>query len=299
MSVSPTNVAVGDPITVRIQVSGRGAIDALSLPEQPAWSDFKKYPATAKVDITDTLGVQGTKSFEQVIAPEKSDIKQLPPLVFSYFDPDQKAYKSLSQAAVPLTVRPAGSLPSPAIVVSRQNDQQAPPEPRDIVHIKPRSGTLAHLQPLLIQQPWFVSLQTVPILAWLSVLGWRKRAESLARNPRLRRRRMVAQILRDGQAQLRTFAAENSSEQFFATLFRLLQEQIGEKLDVPSSAITESVIEEQLRPRNVPQPLLDVLHDLFQTCNVARYAPMKSSHELSAVAQKFDQVLAQLQNLEI
>ena len=34
------------------------------------------------------------------------------------------------------------------------------------------------------------------------------------------------------------------SDQFFATLSRLLQEQLGERLDLPASAITEAVIEE-------------------------------------------------------
>ena len=57
----------------------------------------------------------------------------------------------------------------------------------DIVHIKSRLGTLAHMRAPLIQQTWFVALQGLPLLAWLSVLIWRKREDSLANNPRLRR----------------------------------------------------------------------------------------------------------------
>jgi len=44
-------------------------------------------------------------------------------------------------------------------------------------------------------------------------------------------------------------------EAFFATLFRLLQEQLGERLELPASSITEAVIEEHLRPRGVPEPV--------------------------------------------
>ncbi|MGB9602130.1 MAG: BatD family protein, partial [Limisphaerales bacterium] len=40
VSVAPTNIAVGDPITVKITISGRGPIESLSLPEQPQWSEF-------------------------------------------------------------------------------------------------------------------------------------------------------------------------------------------------------------------------------------------------------------------
>ena len=43
VSAGPTNVAVGDPITVRVQISGHGALDMLTLPDQPAWHDFKTF----------------------------------------------------------------------------------------------------------------------------------------------------------------------------------------------------------------------------------------------------------------
>ena len=55
-TAGPTNVAVGDPITVRIQISGRGALDSLTLPDQPAWQNFKIYPPTSKVETSDQLG---------------------------------------------------------------------------------------------------------------------------------------------------------------------------------------------------------------------------------------------------
>ena len=78
LSAGPTNVAAGDPVTVKVQISGRGAFDALTLPEQSAWSGFKTYPPTTKVETTDALGLQGTKTFEQVVVPQSADIKTLP-----------------------------------------------------------------------------------------------------------------------------------------------------------------------------------------------------------------------------
>ena len=47
-----TNVAVGDPITVHVQLSGRGGLDTLTLPEQPAWRDFRCY-ATSGGEVVD------------------------------------------------------------------------------------------------------------------------------------------------------------------------------------------------------------------------------------------------------
>jgi hypothetical protein len=131
----------------------------------------------------------------------------------------------------------------------------------------------------------------------LFALGWRKRADALANNPRLRRQRQVAQVIREGLSELRRLAGDKKSDEFFATLVRLLQEQLGERLNCPASSITEAVIDEKLRPRGVPETTLAALHELFQTCNLARYAPIKSSQELAALIPKLEAVLADLQKV--
>jgi hypothetical protein len=298
VTAGPTNVAAGDPVTVKIQISGRGAFDSLAFPEQNAWREFKTYPPTTKVDTTDALGLQGVKTFEQVVVPQNPDIKALPPVSFSFFDPDQKSYRTLTQPAVPLLVRPGGSAPAPTVAANTRAAPDNPPPAQDIVHIKPRLGTVAQIGPPLVQQSWFLALQAVPVLVWLSAVVRRRRAEQLANNPRLRRRRQVAQVIRQGLLELRQHASDNKSDDFFATLVRLLQEQLGERLDLPASAITEAVIEERLRPRGVPETTLASLHELFQTCNLARYAPIKTSQELAAIIPKLEAILHELQALK-
>jgi hypothetical protein len=297
VTAGPTNVAAGDPVTVKVQITGRGTLDSLALPEQSGWQEFKTYPPTTKLDTTDALGLQGTKTFEQVVVPQSADIKALPPVSFSFFDSDQKSYRTLTQPALPLIVRPGGSAPAPTVAATARMPDNPPPA-QDIVHIKPRLGTVAQIGPPLVQQSWFLALQAVPVLAWLSAVLWRRRTELLANNPRLRRQRQVAQIIRHGLLELRQLASDNKSEDFFAALFRLLQEQLGERLDLPASAITEAVIEERLRPRGVPEATLSSLRELFQTCNLARYAPVKTSQELAAMIPKFEAILRELQGLK-
>jgi hypothetical protein len=298
VSAGPTNVAMGDPITVKIQISGRGALDALTLPQQNDWRDFKTYPPTTKVDTTDSLGLEGTKTFEQVVVPQSAEIKQLPTLSFSFFDPDQKSYRTLTHPPVQLIVRPSVSATAPLLAGGRAA-QDNPPPAQDIVHIKPRMGSVAQIAPPLLQQPWFIVLQGVPIVAWVSAVWLRQRKEKLANNPRLRRRRQVAQLIRDGLPRLRQLAAENKSDEFFAEMIRLLQEQLGERLDLPASAITEAVIDERLRSQSLSEAALSELRELFQTSNLVRYAPIKTSQELAALIPKLEKVLHELQELRV
>jgi hypothetical protein len=127
---------------------------------------------------------------------------------------------------------------------------------------------------------------------------WRKRSDTLANNPRLRRQRQVATIIETGLKRLQTFASENKSDEFFAELVHLLQEKLGERLNCPASAITEAVIDEKLRPRGVPDTTLEELHALFQSCNLARYAPVKSSEELKGIIPRLEAALKKLEEVK-
>jgi hypothetical protein len=296
-TAGPTAVTVGDPITVRVQISGRGALDAVTLPAQDAWQNFKTYPPTTKVENSDQFGFQGTKTFEQIISPQNSDVHELPALTFSFFNPDDGQYHTLTQAAVPLTVKAAGATPMPAMAANKN----ATPEnqtPQDILPIKENLGTLSQNKIPLVAQPAFLAAQSVPVLAFLAAFIWRKRADNLANNPRLRRQRAVAALVAGGMDDLKKHAAANKPDEFFATLFRLLQEQLGERLDCPASAITENVVEDHLLLRGVPPALRHALRDQFLLCNQARYAPVRGSSELGSVAAQFEKLIGQLQEVK-
>jgi hypothetical protein len=296
-TAGPTNVTVGDPITVRVQIAGQGALDAVALPAQDAWRDFKTYPPTTKLETSDQFGFQGTKSFEQIVSPLNSDMRELPALSFTFFNPDDGQYHTLTQPAVPLVVKAAGTSPLPALAESK-NPTPENQVPQDILPIKENLGALVMKSPPLVTQPVFLAAQAVPVLAFVAAFVWRKRADNLASNPRLRRRRAVAELVNIGLKDLKQFAAEDQPDEFFATLFRLLQEQLGERLDCPASAITENVIDEHSVLRGAPKTTLDGLRELFQLCNQARYAPVRGASELNSVAAQFEKTVGELQEVK-
>jgi hypothetical protein len=234
-----------------------------------------------------------------VVVPESLDVAAVPAVTFSYFDPTARAYRTLTHAATPLVVRPASPQGGLApIATPAASGEQPTPAANDLVPLKVRGGPWAVVTSPLIQRPWFLVLQAVPVVAFLAAWGWRRRTESLARNPRLVRRRAVARQVRDGLARLTQLAEENDSEEFHALTFRLLQEQIGERLNQPAASITESVLDDQLKPRGLAaEPLAD-LHALFQSCNQARYAPTFSRGDLINLKARLETALAALQQLK-
>jgi hypothetical protein len=295
-SAGPTNVAVGDPVTVRVQISGRGLLEPVALPEQPAWREFKTYPPTSRVETSGPFGLEGVKTFEQVIVPQNTEVREVPAFEFSYFDPEQGRYVTLREPPIPLTVRPSAGGALPTIAMPATGSVETPP-PRDIVHIKTRLGRPGAGEPWL-RQPWFLALQGVPVVAFFAALGWRRRADALERNPRLRRQRATQEFLRRSLGELRHYAEAGEAERFFTLLTRILQEAIGERLDLPASGITEAVIDEKLRPQGLAPASADALHELFQLCNQARYAPAGSPRELKELLPRLDNALQGLRDMQ-
>lgn len=298
-SVAPVDVAVGDPVTVRVQISGRGGMDGLQMPPLNLGEAFKSYPPSATTDMPDPLAMAGTKKFEQVVQPQSADVKELPAFSFSFFDPDARAYRTLKQSATPLRVRAAAAAQAPTIVMTTTNAAAAAAAATELVHIKPHLGTVAVADASVLRQPAWWAVTGGPLALWLALLARRKQAEKLANNPRLRRRREVEKLVNAGLAELRQQAAAAQAEPFFVNLFRLLQEQLGERLDLPASAITEEVLDERLKSLGAGAELCQALHALFQACNAARYAPVREVGELTKLAEQFDAAVAELRKLEV
>lgn len=289
----PTTVNVGDPITLKIRIAGSGAFGTVSLPtnNDAAWREFKTYPPTSKVDTTDPMQIAGSKYFEQVITPLNAEVRAIPPFVFSYFDPNQNGFRTLTHDAIPLDVHATAAAPQPTVISAGTTSENQ--EGEDIVHIKPMPGKLGTIGLPLFQRPGFLALQAVPPLAWVCALVRRKQKEKLANNPRLRRQRHVAGLVRQGLADLARQAAANDAEKFHATALHLLQEQLGERLDLPAPAITEAVLDD-LPQKGLRPETPALLRELFHACNQYRYTPEHASRELASLIPKVKTVLQDL-----
>jgi len=299
VNASPTNVLVGDPLALKVQIAGRGSLDNVLLPSFEQWHDFKTYAPTFKTEVPNQLEPAGIKSFEQIIIPQNAEIKELPAFAFSFFDPEQKTYRTLSQSAIALSVRPNNAAAQQPTILTNAAVTAGPAgSAGQIVHIKPYPGAVVAMQPPLLQQTWFVALQTVPVLAWVALFIRRRKLNDLARNPRLRRQLAVARQEETGLSQLRQLAGADRAEEFYELVFHLLQERLGERLDLPASAITEDVLEERLSRAEVTVETQTALRELFQACNQARFAHQPSGTELAAVIARLETALRALQQLK-
>jgi hypothetical protein len=108
-SAKPTEVSVGDPITVTLRIgdrSGRAGLEGLRAPtlaDQPAFAAAFRVPSDAASGV-----VEGrTKVFTQTIRALSDTVREIPPVEFAFFEPTSGTYRTVRSAPIPISVKPS------------------------------------------------------------------------------------------------------------------------------------------------------------------------------------------------
>jgi hypothetical protein len=173
---NPKRVQVGDPITIKAAIAGRGNFDRMNAPELSDERGWHKYPPSSNFKQDDDVGISGTKSFELVVSPNEK-LTTVPPLVFSYFDPAKERYITLQSEAVPIMVE-GSTQPTPAMAgapsgAAARPSLAGPQKPQDILHQINERGKILHTFAPLYTRPWFWLAQLFPLTLVLGLVGWK------------------------------------------------------------------------------------------------------------------------------
>src|SRR5256714_4540125 len=175
---NPKRVQIGDPITIKAAISGRGNFDRMDAPVLSDERSWHQYPRSANFKQDDDVGISGTKTFELVVSPNEK-LTNVPALAFSYFDPVKEKYVTLQTQAVPLVVEgngPAG----PAIAAATPKEPAAPnsqgatsQQPPQLLPLMRERGKIVHsFAPLYIQKEFWMA-QVFPLAIAIGLAGWR------------------------------------------------------------------------------------------------------------------------------
>ncbi|MFM8877879.1 MAG: hypothetical protein ACKOKG_01895, partial [Verrucomicrobiota bacterium] len=113
-TASRTNVALGEAITVKWSVYGRGSFNSVPAPQLAAIEGLKTYPGTNGFASEDPLGLFGTKTFESTVILESTAIRELRFEPYSFFDPETGRYTTVRPRPIAVTIRPESGSRSPA-----------------------------------------------------------------------------------------------------------------------------------------------------------------------------------------
>ncbi|HUL53550.1 MAG TPA: BatD family protein [Opitutaceae bacterium] len=105
--VVPTTVAVGEPITWTLELGGTGSWpDIHGLPAREVSKDFKVLQPQAKRNPAENRLFEAALTEDAVLIPTKPGTYTLGPVSYSYFDPRDGAYKTVTTEAAKVTITP-------------------------------------------------------------------------------------------------------------------------------------------------------------------------------------------------
>lgn len=268
VTASPTTVTVGDPITTRIVVEGNGNFDRVSLPELTSMSGLKTYAPRTQLETTDSLGLVGTKTFEQAVVPERADLGVLPGRRLSYFDPELGRYETVTSAPIPLQIATAPAGPSAAKAVP---EEEKPPaaESFELAPNRVALGRLAHDPRPLALTPWFLAVQAVPLLALGALWVLARRRERQRGDLGLQRRLAARRAVSEQMAAMERAVAAGDEAAFFTAARRAIQERVGAPPPRPATSLTLDELERAL-PDGAE--VRGAVRDVFRTADAVAYS---------------------------
>jgi len=185
--VSDEKVAAGDPVTLRLRISGTGNFDRVTTPMLHDVEHWKTYSPTAKFTVEDDIGHRGEKTFEQPLIATQPGTQSLPALTFSWFDPTTRRYvvartsplnvaitagTPASQGSSRVSLAPAPSRNTSASLAGDRDNQGLRPDHVDL------GSTTASLMPHYYQ-PVYIAAPSLLLAAFSGGWFWMRRREQI------------------------------------------------------------------------------------------------------------------------
>jgi hypothetical protein len=256
--VSPAGVAAGEPLTLRLRISGAGNFDRVDSTMLDHLDHWKTYPAKSSFTPSDAVGFQGEKVFEQPLIAAQPGEQSIPRLEFSFFNPNTRHYERAQTPPIRVTI--AASLASGSLTaLPGAQGLNGAPATGSIQGLRPDhqppQDSVSELRPLYFRVPFLTIPTTLALIlagSWFAVRPGAARANSKAAERAL--------------AQLDAAARAGDSSVFFETARKTLLQTFAARWRMPADQITFAELKTRLGTRS------EDVERLFTLADEARYS---------------------------
>lgn len=274
VSVSPKELKEGDPITLKIKVSGEGNLDAITMPSLKENETFETY--NPEIDTEN-----GAKTLKQVVIPKTDKVKEFPAIKFAYFDEKKQQYQTITEGPFPITVQKLSEEEQLKVVGFGEEKVLVLEEKfgRDIVFIKDAAGKFQARKSYFYRSPKFIVLVVASFIAWLGLLIWYRIIHRLRTDIVYARKLHAPKRAKKELALAEKYLQKEQQKEFYNAILKTLQEYFGNKFHLVSATITFETIEESLKSKGINQEVIGSVKSIFAECDLVRYASLSLDNE--------------------
>ncbi|MFA6079745.1 MAG: tetratricopeptide repeat protein, partial [Candidatus Omnitrophota bacterium] len=274
-SSEPYRVKVQDPVNIKAVITGKGNLAAISSLGYKDSEFFKVYdPRVTLEDDKVTI--------DQVFRPLSSDVKEIPEISISYFDPEKAEYLKLS--AGPFQLKVEGVAKSALLPdLSFDKKEKKLEKKLELVGQKRDAGKNGdrHLFYAVSSTgkidacPHFL----LSIVLLLSGLAIKAQMTRLATDFEYARRLRSARIARRAIPALALYIRKGAVKDFYDHAFIFIREYLGARFGLSPHGITENTITSLFDGRPGFETLTTKASSVFSDCYMARFTKESASIE--------------------
>ena len=273
------DIAANSAVDYVVRISGEGNLPLVQAPKLNLPTSFEQYNIKTTESLNATQGgISGYRQFEYPVIARAEGEFDVPAITFSYFDPSEGAYKTLSSEARTYTVLPDDSYAGGTSrgLVSGVNKEDIKFLGQDIRFIKLGNGHLRSVDAInMARSTYLVVVLLIVVATILAHVYLRRYLRDLHNNALMKGKRANKVAL------LRFRAAEKYMEAgqqrgFYEEMLRGLWGYVSDRFNIPVANLTKENIREELDKQGVEQADIEQYMSVISECEYAQYAPAAS-----------------------
>lgn len=257
---------------IKVTVSGKGNLKLFEIPEITAPSELEVYTPEQKerVNVT-TTGLSGFVSKHYTVVPQFKGKYKIPNTSFSYFNPKEKKYITLSSDDLFVDVLEGKELVTDSDI-NNVTKKKVTATGANFRYIETKSSFIPAKKDDFFQSNLFFILLFLPIVSIpVGIIIAKKQEErnnDIIGNKIRKADKLAKKFLSEAQKQL------GKKEAFYEALERALHNFLKAKLHIETSDISREKISELLSKKGVDSTTINSFIDVLKNCDFARYTPI-------------------------
>ena len=292
--INPQEVKANEPVTFTLEISGTGNLKLIQNPHVEFPSNFEVYDPTVKNELQITTnGLTGTRKIEYIAIPRYEGSYVIPPVEFSYFDLKSRSYKTLKSPQY--TVQVAKGDPVSATSNSYVTQQEVKVED-DIRFLKTGKPSFHSGNDYFVGSLAYWLWYIVPLVLFIAFyVVNRKQAKQNANIAFVRNKRANKTAIKRLKV-AESYLKQHKQEKFYSEVLRALWGYFSDKLSIPLADLSKDNIEKELTDYDIDKKLIDTFMRILNTCEFARYAPVKSDMAMDNLYNETLEAIGEMEN---
>ena len=279
----------GEPLNLRIVVSGSGNLKLLKAPIVNFPKSFDKYDVkvTDKTHLT-TNGIEGNMIYDFLAVPQQIGKYDIPPTEFVFYDTKKQQYHTIRTQRFSLKIEKGTGTSSE---MSKFEEEQN----KDIRPIMQGPAVMMKAKRMFFTSAlWFILLFVIVAVTVAIFVVLRQRQEIYSDSRRLRgsKANKVATRRLKLAGKLMEECRQN---EFYDEVLHALWGYVGDKLGISAEQLTRQNIAETLNRRTVNAETVESFIAAIDECEYERYAPGDSQGNMS---KTYDMAVKAIMDIE-